>query len=83
MTAERVPRSDTPRPWARLDYRGLAQAYNDLALGQSLRLRKQTNITNFKTALSRRDLEEGTDYRACQRGRHCYLTRLSDTPMAE
>lgn len=83
MTIERVTSQETPRLWERLDYQQLARDYNALAKGQSLRLRKVTNITNFKAALARRDLEVKKDYRAGQKGRHCYLTRLSDKPMTE
>lgn len=77
MNAETISQDNAPRPMARLDYGSLTERYNDLAVGQVLRIERVSNITQFKQALSRRQLEEGKDYRAYQKGKHCYIKRLS------
>lgn len=80
MNIEKAPQ-DTPRPLARLDYVGLASSYNELKVGEALKLEGLTNITNFKRAVDRRGIKEGEDYRAWQRKGVAFMQRLSPKPM--
>lgn len=80
MAIETISSPEAPRPQARVDYDELASAYNLQQVGGTLRIGKVTNVTNFKKALHRRGLSPG-DYEAYQRGRHCFLKRLSEKTM--
>lgn len=81
MDIDRVESPDTPAPQVRVNYLEVSENYNLLERGQALRLSKVTNITHFKSALGRRGLKEGVDYEARQRGKFCFLKRLSKKPM--
>lgn len=84
MNIEKVASpEDTPAPFARVDYPEIAAKYNELERGQALRLSKLSNVTHFKQALGRRGLKEGVDYEARQRGRFCFLKRISRKLMSQ
>lgn len=83
MNMETVSGNDAPRPTARVDYDEVANRYNELPVGGVIRMERHTNIVHFKNALKRRGLEEHRDYKAYQRGKHCFLKRQSDKSMSE
>lgn len=65
------------------NYRALADKYNQLKVGENLRMRRFSNITNFKQAMTRRGLEEGVDYEAFSRRQNSFVKRLSSIEMGE
>lgn len=64
-----------------IDYRDIAERYNDLARGQVLRLPRVYNITHFRRALERRGLTHRIDFKVSHQGSNCVIKRLSDVEM--
>lgn len=82
MTIERVEDEGELTPsQSRTNYADVAVSYNSLELGEAVRLKRVTNITNFKKALERRGIKENTDFKAFHRGKHCVLRRFTRKKM--
>lgn len=81
MQIQQVSETDAPAPVKRIDYVELAQHYNALEVGKSLKLGRVYNTTLFRQSLLRRGLGEG-DVHVYQRRGSCYITRKSETLMA-
>lgn len=64
-----------------IDYLSMARSYNLLEKGKLIRLPKVSNVTQVKRAISRRGVEEGTDFMAFNRGKFFYLRRVSEKKM--
>lgn len=63
------------------DYFKMARDYNLLQKGKVLRILRVANITHFKQAIERRDLEEGVDFIVYNRGRSCFIRKLTEQKM--
>lgn len=75
---------DTPadvKPLQQVDYTKLVTYYNNLEIGQAVKLDKVSNITLFKNALSRRGVKVGTDAQAFTHGDHTFVKRLTTVEM--
>ena len=81
MQIQQVSETDAPAPVKRIDYVELAQHYNALEVGKSLKLGRVYNTTLFRQSLQRRGLAD-SDVDVYQRKGSCYITRKSETLMA-
>ena len=68
-----------PAPVARIDYRKIAEKFNTMEVGDTLRLDKVYNVTAFRRHLERRTAKGALSVH--QRHGKCFVKRLSDTPM--
>ncbi len=68
-----------PAPHQRIDYRALADTYNKMAVGQTLKRPQVYNITMFRRNLQRRVAEGG--FEVYQRNGHCFIKRLTTAEM--
>lgn len=64
------------RDWARI-----AEGYNALEIGHALRLPCANNITKFKQSIVSRGLIVRLDVKVYNRGRVCYVERLTSNKM--
>lgn len=71
--------TQVPAPHQRIDYRALAELYNKMAVGQTLKHAPVYNITVFRRNLQRR-VAEGS-FSVFQRSGHCFIKRLTTAEM--
>jgi len=71
---------DAPTPVKRNDYGVIADRYNEIEVGQALRMSKVYNITLFRRTLARFGLSPA-DTSVYQRGGHCFIQKKSETQM--
>ncbi|MBC7198169.1 MAG: hypothetical protein H5U32_02860 [Pseudomonas balearica] len=81
MQIQQVAETDAPAPVKRIDYSALAEHYNALEVGKTLKLDQVYNITLFRQALVRRGLGD-EDVEVYQRKGNCFITRKTETLMA-
>lgn len=72
-------RAEIPAPKRRIDYRRLAELYNKMSVGQTLKLDQVYNITLFRANLQRRVAEDG--FEVFQRRSSCFIKRLTTAEM--
>lgn len=79
MEIMQVKDSDVPPPMARIDYRKIAEAFNELPVGRTLRLDPVYNITVFRRTLERR--APSGSFEVFQRRGNCFLKRVTADAM--
>lgn len=71
--------SAVPAPKARIDYRAIAEKFNGMEVGKTMRLPKVYNITSFRRNLENRVKPEAIN--VYQRDGSCFIKRLTSEQM--
>ena len=79
MEITQVKDNEVPAPMARIDYRKLAEVYNQLAVGRTLKLDPVYNITAFRRTLERR--APAGSFEVFQRRGNCFIKRITEDSM--